>query len=242
MSLQTRSIRFSAGTSTLHGHLAWDDDLTGARPGVLICPDASGLGAEAERRAAMLADLGYVALAMDYYGDGLSPSGAALMQAVTPLREDLALLRSRAQAGLDALRACPEVDPGRVAAIGYCFGGSMVLELARSGADLLGVVCFHGALTPGHAEEIARMRAAVLVLTGADDPMVPPEAVRQFTEAMRHSPADWQVVSYGGTVHAFTRPDVAERAAGNPALAYHERSDQRSWIAMRLFFNELFGA
>lgn len=242
MSLQTQSLRFTEGAAVLHGHLAWDDDLTGPRPGLLICPDASGLGPEAQRRAAMLADLGYVALAIDYYGDGLQPSGEALMQAIAPLRADVSLLRRRALAGLAQLQAQPLVDGARLAAIGYCFGGTMALELARADAALRGVVSFHGGLTPAREDELARMRAAVLLLTGADDPMVPLEAVARFGEEMRRTPVDWQVQVYGGARHAFTRPDVHLRSPGNPALGYHEVADRRSWQAMRSFFDELFEA
>ena len=154
------------------------------------------------------------------------------------VRTDRVLLRARVRAGLDALRASDLVDAGQIAAIGYCFGGTAVLELARSGADVAGVVSFHGGLNSPAPEDGKNIKAKVLVLHGADDPFNSPENIAAFQQEMRAGGVDWQMVSYGGAVHAFT-----QKAAGNDpskGMAYDERADRRSWQAMRAFFGEIF--
>jgi dienelactone hydrolase len=159
-------------------------------------------------------------------------------QASAPFRDDRPLMRARARAGLEVLRKHELVDPKRIAAIGYCFGGMTVLELARSGADVAGVVSFHGGLSTPNPAEAKNIKAKVLVLHGGDDPNVPPEQVLAFQDEMRKAKVDWQMVIYGGAVHSFTNP-----ASGNDpsrGAAYNEKADQRSWEAMRVFFAEIF--
>jgi dienelactone hydrolase len=237
MTIQTRSLTFTDGEITMHGHVAFDDAVSGPRPGVLVCPDAGGLGDYPKRRAGMLAELGYAALAMDYYGDGLVPQGDETMKKLGEIRNDRPLIRRRANAGLDALRSLPEVDPRRLAAIGYCFGGTMAIELARSGAaDLQAVVTFHSGLLPAEDGDAERFTSRLLLTTGADDPLVPPEAVLTFTRDMQQTKADWQILSFGNTVHSFSRAGTPAR----PGFDYSETADRRSWAAMTAFFAEAF--
>jgi dienelactone hydrolase len=184
-----------------------------------------------------LARLGYVAFASDIYGKGVLAKDAKEAAALAGIYlGDRKLLRARASAGLDVLRNRPEVDPKRLAAIGYCFGGTTVLELARSGADLASVVSFHGLLntqTPGDARNI---NGKVLVLHGGDDPYVPMKQVEAFQEEMRNGGVDWQFVTYGGAVHRFTNPEAGND--NSKGAAYNERADRRSWEAMKDFFAE----
>ena len=183
--------------------------------------------------------MGYLAFAIDVYGKGIRPQTPPEAAAQAGIyKKDRALMRARVATGLDVLRQDPRCDLQRVAAIGYCFGGTCVLELARSGADVLGVVSFHGGLdtpTPADAQQI---RGKVLVLHGGDDPHVPRKDVNAFEDEMRAGGVDWQLVIYGGAVHAFTNP-----ASGNDksrGVAYDARADRRSWEAMKAFFAELF--
>jgi dienelactone hydrolase len=184
--------------------------------------------------------MGYVALAADVYGKGVRPKdrGEAAQLAGKYRNDDRAALRSRMQAALATLRKQAGVDPAKIAAIGYCFGGSAVLELARAGADVRGVVSFHGGLAPGKAAPPDAVRTKVLVLHGADDPAVPPAEVAAFEDEMRKGNVDWQLVKYSGAVHAFTNP-----ASGNDnskGAAYNAAADRRSFQAMKDFFAEIF--
>lgn len=239
--MKTETVEYRDGDVTLRGYVAFDDQKAGKRPGVLVMPEAFGLGPQAKNRAEMLAALGYVALAGDPYGDGLVL--ADLQEAVkraTALFADPAKTRQRARAALDKLASLPQVDPNRLAAIGYCMGGTFSLELARDGTPLKGVVSFHGGLATQRPGAAGQVKARILVCTGADDPFVPAAQVNAFEEEMTKSGADWQVVSYGGTVHSFTNPEAGK--IGNPALAYNKLSDERSWKAMKSFFEEIFAA
>lgn len=239
--MKTETVEYRDGDVTLRGYVAFDDQKTGKRPGVLVMPEAFGLGPHARQSAERLAALGYVALAGDPYGDGLVLSD--LQQAVTratALFADPAKTRQRARVALDKLASLPQVDPNRLAAIGYCMGGTFSLELARDGAPLKGVVSFHGGLGTQRPGAAGQVKAKILVCTGADDPFVPPAQVNSFEEEMKKSGADWQVISYGGTVHSFTNPEAGK--IGNPALAYNKLSDERSWNALKSFFEEIFAA
>jgi dienelactone hydrolase len=220
--------------------VAFDDQSSHKRPGILVMPEAFGLGTHAKERAERLAALGYVALAGDPYGNGLEVKDLqeAIKQAGA-LREDPAKFRQRARVALDKLAALPQVDPSRLAAIGYCMGGTFSLELARDGAPLKGVVSFHGGLETQRPAEVGQIKAKVLVCTGADDPFVPAAQVNAFAEEMTKAGADWQVISYGGTVHSFTNPDAA--SVGMAGIAYNKSADERSWKAMKAFFDEIFG-
>ncbi len=237
--MKTERITYRDGDVTLLGFLADDETQPGKRPGILVMPGGFGLGINAKRRAEMLAGLGYVAFAGDPYGDGVEIDDLEeVKKMVVALRSDPDKFRQRAQVALDTLLSFPQVDPKRVAAIGYCLGGTFVLELARAGAPLAGVVTFHGGLETQCPAEPGQVRAKLLICTGADDPSVPVAHVNAFAEEMTKAGADWQIISYGGTQHAFTYPDAATR--GISWIVYNQAADERSWKAMRAFFEEIF--
>lgn len=239
--MKTENIEYRDGDVTLKGYLAYDDQTANKRPGVLVMPEAFGLGANAKNRAARLAALGYVALAGDPYGDGFET--ADLQEAIklaTPLMADPVKFRARGRAALDKLASLPQVDASRLAVIGYCMGGTFSLELARDGAPVKGVVSFHGGLGTQTPAEAGKTTAKILVCHGAEDPFIPAEQFSGFTEEMTKAGADWQLISYGGTVHSFTNPNAA--SVGNPGIAYNKSADERSWLAMRNFFDEIFAA
>lgn len=238
--VRTEKVEYTHGQAVLEGYLAYDDSLEGRRPGVLVVHEWKGLGPYEQGRARQLAELGYVAFALDMYGKGVRAETRSEAAALSgTYRKDRQLMRSRALRGLEVLRSHEMVDPERLAAIGYCFGGTTVLELARGGADVAGVVSFHGGLSTPEPSDTADIKAKVLVLHGADDPHVPPEEVSAFQEEMRRAGVDWQMVFYGGAVHSFTNP--ASGSDPTKGVAYNERADRRSWKAMRRFFSELFG-
>lgn len=237
--LKTEVVEYQHEGTTLQGYLAYDDSRQGPRPSVLIVHQWKGLTGYEKRRAEMLAGLGYVAFAVDIYGKGIRPETTQEAgQLAGKYKGDRALLRGRVNAGLATLRRYSMVDSAKVAAIGYCFGGTTALELARSGSAVAGVVSFHGGLgtpTPGDAKNI---RCKVLALHGADDPFVPAAEVEGFHKEMRDARVDYQFVAYGGAVHSFT-----QKEAGNDnskGAAYNEAADRRSWEAMRTFFAEIF--
>ena len=235
-----KTLEYRDGSVNLKGFLA-DDGRSGARPGVVLFPEATGVGDHVIERARRLAALGYVALAADPYGDGKQakdlPHAIELMTAV---RSDVDRWRARARAALDALWAQSGVDRAKVAAIGYCFGGSTALELGMSGAPLSAVVSFHGGLQAPKHDDAKNIRAKVLVCHGASDPLIPAEHVAAFEAEMRTTTVDWQLCIYGGAVHSFTNPDADK--LGNPAFAYDASADRRSWAAMLSLFEEVFGS
>lgn len=237
--VKTRLVEYRQGNVLLEGFLAYDTAGPPRKPGVLILHDWSGVGPQVINRAEQLARLGYVAFAADIYGKGVRPKTAKAAAAEAAIyKNDRALLRERAKAGLATLRRQDGVDAGRVAAIGYCFGGTAALELARSGADVKGVVSFHGGLDTPTPRDAGKIRAKVLVLQGADDPFVPPEQVRAFEDEMRAADVDWQLVKYSKAVHSFTNPDAgSDNAKG---AAYNAVADRRSWREMQSFFAEIF--
>jgi dienelactone hydrolase len=238
--LQKKNIEYKDGDTTLEGYLVYDDALEGKRPAVLVVHDWMGFGPYGNSRAEQLAQLGYVALAVDIYGKGVRPqnSDEASKQAAY-YKEHRDVLRRRAQAGFDTLKNEAVVDPERMAAIGYCFGGTTVLEMARAGVPLAGVVSFHGGLATSMPADKGGINAKVLVLHGADDPFVPTEEVAGFTQEFDQAGADWQMVYYSGAVHSFTRKDAGND--NSKGAAYNESADKRSWEAMKTFFNEIFG-
>jgi len=237
--MPTRDLDYRCDDVTLRGYLAWNDGATGPQPGVLVFHEGLGLGEFAMERARRLAGLGYVALAADMFGDRQQATNFQEVAAlVGGLRAEPQQLRARGRAGLSTLAALPQVDAKRLAAIGFCFGGSVALELAREGADLMAVVSFHGVLSTKMPAPSGRVKASVLVLTGADDPLVPPDQVAAFESEMREAAVrDWQVVSYGNTLHGFTNP-AADGSIMRTAL-YNERADRRSWASMRSLFDEV---
>ena len=239
MGLQNRLIEYRDGATVLEGRLAWDDSFEGTRPGVLVSHAWSGRSDYEDGKADALARLGYAAFALDLYGKGvrgLDPDeNAALMQ---PFLDDRAMLQQRLILSLETLRGQPEVDGGRVAAVGFCFGGLCVLDIARSGAELSGVVSFHGLLSPPDNTAGNTAQARVLVLHGWDDPMATPEAVKSLAEELSALEADWQLHAYGNTQHAFTNPAANDPERGT---VYDEVADRRSWQAMTNFLDEIFG-
>ncbi|GMV39794.1 MAG: dienelactone hydrolase [Myxococcales bacterium] len=236
--VKTRTVEYEHDGVTLEGLVAWDDARQGKRPGVLIVHDWMGVGPFVAEQAERLARDGYVAFAADIYGKGVRPKDTKEAAAQAgKYRGDRALLRARAAAGLAELRKS-ELTGSKVAAIGYCFGGGTVLELARSGADVAGVVSFHGNLDTPNAADAKSITGKVLVLHGADDPYVPADQVAAFEKEMRDAKVDWQMVHFGGAVHSFTNP----RAGDDPSkgAAYDERAARRAWAHMQQLFAELF--
>jgi dienelactone hydrolase len=236
--MQTHDIDYRCEAINLRGYLAFDETVTARRPGVLVFHEGLGLGDFAMARARKVAELGYVALAADMFGDRRQARNLReVADLVGGLRNEPQTLRARGRAALAALAALPQVDAGRLGAIGFCFGGSVVLELARDGADLAAVVSFHGVLTTKAPAVSGKLKARVLVCTGADDPLAPPEQVRAFKDEMRAAQVpDWQVISYGNTLHGFTNP-AADGSMMRTAL-YSEQADRRSWAAMRGLLEE----
>jgi len=237
--MKTETIEYKDGDVSCIGYLACDDKKQGKRPGILVWPEAFGLGDHAKKRAERLAELGYLALACDPYGNAqTAPDLPGAMKLAMPLFENADKLRKRARAALDKLTSLPQVDTGRLAAMGFCMGGSFSLELARDGAPLRGIVSFHGALQTQRPATAGGVKAKILVCTGADDPMIPIAQVNGFEEEMTKAGADWQVISFGGTMHSFTNVDAD--AAGIPGVKYNKAADERSWKAMKSFFEEIF--
>jgi dienelactone hydrolase len=236
----TQDITYRDGATSLRGFLAYDETASDRRPGVLVVHEGLGLNEHAMARARMIAGLGYVALAADMFGDRRQAGDLQEARAlIAPLRDDPPKLGARGRAALAALAALPHVDAGRLGAIGFCFGGTVVLEPARDGADLKAVVSFHGVLTTKAPAVAGKTKAGVLVCTGADDPLAPPDQVMAFEEEMRAARVqDWQVISYGGTLHGFTNP--AADGSILPSARYNETADRRSWQAMRSFLAEAF--
>ena len=239
MGITTQPILYKHNNVTMAGFLAYDSALSGKRPGVLVCHEWWGLNDYIRRRARMLAELGYTALAVDMYGDGKTGSNAAeataLMSAAVA---DPKALEARFQAACDRVGSQPTVDPSKIAAIGYCMGGSMSLHMARAGIPLRGVVAFHGNLqSKGHIAKDP-IKAKILACVGADDPMIPPSDVADFSDEMRQAKADYQIIIYGNARHAFTNPNADK--AGLPPLKYDANADRRSWAAMVGFLKEVF--
>lgn len=236
MAIETRTLTYSDGTTTFRGQLACDPSKTKPLPGVLVAHTWAGCGEFERGKAVALAELGYVGLAIDMYGEGVVGSGPdENSQLMAPLIEDRAKLQRRMRAALDALKGLASVDESRTAAIGFCFGGLCVLDLARTGASFQAAVSFHGLLNPpGNIKNIP-VQAKVLVLHGWDDPMAKPSAVEALARELTGVGADWQVHAYGRTMHAFTNP-----AANNPdfGTVYNAQADSRSWRAMRDFLGD----
>jgi dienelactone hydrolase len=237
--VHTETIEYRQDAAVLEGYLAYDDAVAGRRPGVLVVHEWKGITGYERKRVEQLAAMGYVAFAADIYGKGVRPAATEEAGKVSGMyRSNRGLLRMRARAGLDVLKRFDRTDSGRVAAIGYCFGGTTVLELARSGADLSGVASFHGVLDTPTPADAKNIKGKVLILTGADDPFVPPAQRIAFQEEMEKAGVDWQMIVYGGAVHSFTNPASGDDPS--KGAAYNEKADRRSWEAMRLFFNEIF--
>jgi len=239
MGIQNRLIEYRDGDTVFEGMLAWDDRVQGLRPGVLVSHAWGGRSDYEGDKANRLAELGYAAFALDLYGKdvrGSTPEeNGALMQ---PFLDDRAMLQRRLLVSLATLRSQAEVHTTKVAAIGFCFGGLCVLDLARTGEELAGVVSIHGLFgSPGNTEGNS-IKAKVLALHGWDDPMTTPNDVIALTKELTALGADWQLHAYGNTMHAFTNPAANDRDFGT---VYNASADKRSWTAMRNFLDELFG-
>jgi dienelactone hydrolase len=238
--MHTEEIVYDADGARRVGYLAVDRARHGKRPGILIAHEAGGLSEVVKTRARRLAEIGYVAFALDYVGDGKLLADMNESRAlVAKYLEAPERIREIGRVSLDLLRAQPEVDPSKLAAVGYCYGGAAVLELARSGADLACTVGFHALLTTKRPEDAGRIKGKVLMMIGADDPLVPPEQRLAFEQEMRAGKVDWRLYLFGNAVHGFTNPEADRR--GIPALAYHRITDERSFRAMRDLFDETFG-
>lgn len=239
MAIQTRPVDYESGGHTFEGMLAWDDAAGSPRPGVLVAHTIAGRSGHEEGRAEWLAGMGYVGFAMDVYGKGTQTTdldrNRAMMDA---LRADRAELQARLLAGLACLRDQPEVNATQTAAIGFCFGGLCVLDIARIGADVAGVVSLHGIFAPPGNTQNNRITAKVLALHGWEDPLATPEDVGGLANEMTAMGADWQIHAYGNITHAFTNPAADDWDGGKQ---YNADADRRSWTATANFLAELFG-
>jgi dienelactone hydrolase len=238
--ISSKVVEYTDGDTILEGYLGFEDGASAKRPGVLVIHDWWGVGSYVKKRVEQLAALGYIALAADIYGKGVRPATMdEAAEIANRYKANRSLLRSRAYAGFKALRDNSSANMKRMAAIGYCFGGTAVLELARSGADAAGFVSFHGGLETPTPDDAKNIRGKVLVLHGANDPIVPQAEVLAFQEEMQEAHIDWQMVVYGNAVHSFTNPDAGHDPS--TGVAYNEKADKRSWQAMKTFFHEVFG-
>jgi dienelactone hydrolase len=237
----TKRVEYKDKDAVLDGFLAYDDAAKGKLPGVLIVHEWKGEGEYEQERAKMLAKLGYVAFAADIYGKGVRPTDSEEAGKLAgKFKEDRPLLRERALAGLKVLESQPKVDAARIAAIGYCFGGTTVLELARAGADIRGVASFHGGLSTPMPAEAGKVTAKVVVYTGADDPSVKEDERAAFRDEMDKAKADWVMTVYSHTVHAFTNPHTVGKNAKPGMAEYNPESDHRSWASLQDNFKEWF--
>jgi dienelactone hydrolase len=237
--MKTQTVEYQDGDVTLLGYLAYNDDVSGKRPGVLVMPQVCGPGVHSRSKAEKLAALGYVAFAGDYYGNGREVDNLNEAIKLAHSRfDDTTALRRRGMAALSKLTSFPQVDSSRLASIGFCIGGNFSLELARDGVPLRVVVSFHGGLHTERPAQRGQMKAKILVCTGGDDRLVPLEQVNAFQAEMAAAGVDWQVITYGGVKHNFTDADAARLE--HPALEYHKGADDRSWNAMTAFFKEIF--
>jgi len=240
--VKTKEITYSSGGVSMKGYVAYDDAIKGKRPGVLVVHEWWGNNNYARKRARMLAELGYTALSVDMYGDGKTADhkddAAAL---ATQVAKDMPVAKARFEAGMKALKKEKTVDAGNIAAIGYCFGGSVVLNMARLGVDLKGVASFHGSLGGLAAAEKGKVKARVAVFTGEADPMVPTDQIAAFRQQMDAAGANYSVVSYPGVKHSFTNPQADEYAKRfSLPVAYDAKADEDSWAQLKTFLKDIF--
>ena len=237
MAIRERLVEYRDGSTLLEGFFCHDDSRPGPLPGLLIAHEWGGRGEFVERKARRLAWHGFATFALDMFGKGKrGTTNAECSALIAPFVQDRALLARRVTAALTAVKELPEVAARRIAAIGFCFGGMCVLDLARSGADLRGVASLHGLLKPAGLPSQGRIRAKVLVLHGYEDPMGPPEDVLALAKELTAGGADWQLHAYGNTRHSFTNPHANDRANG---MVYDEAADRRSWHAVLQFLDEV---
>jgi dienelactone hydrolase len=242
--IQGKGVTYSADGVTMKGYLAYDANIKGRRPGVLVVHEWWGLNDYARKRARMLAQLGYTALAVDMYGSGKEakhPDDAGKFSSA--LMKDFATAKERFLAAQELLKKQNTVDPDKMAAIGYCFGGGVVLNMARQGVDLKGVASFHGGLAAVQPAQSGTVKAKILVLHGADDKFTTPEQIDSFKEEMKNAGADFQFISYPGAMHSFTNPD-ADRYGKKfkLPLGYNAEADKQSWEELKRFFKVIFAS
>jgi len=238
--IKTEAVTYTANDGAeLEGYVAYDDAKKSPRPGILIVHDWMGLGQFTKDKAEALAKQGYVAFEVDIYGQGIHPTNSdEAMKLVKKYKDDRPLLRAHIRAAFDKLTSMPEVNKKKILVMGYCFGGTTALELARSGAPLVGTVSFHGGLSNPTPEDAKHIQGKVLVMHGADDPNVPPAEVDAFKKEMRKAGVDMKFIAYKGAVHAFTNP-----AAGNDnskGAAYNAEADKKSWAEFEKFLKRVF--
>lgn len=236
MAIRTRSVSYADQMTSLTGLVAWDDTNPAARPGILLIHGGGGLDDHAKDQALRYSALGYVVLAADMFGDGIAGDRERVMKCVMSLRENPDTLRQRGRAGLKALASLPEID-GRLAVIGFCFGGMAALELARVGSDVAGVASIHGSLKTRKPAQPGSVKARVLVCHGALDPHVPLPDVIAFAEEMNQAKADWELIMYGGAVHGFTHRHAAPGTTSG--VAYDAHTDERSFAAATEFLRDV---
>lgn len=234
----TNEITYQDNETVCHGFIADDNNHSSPKPCVMIAHDWGGRNDDACNKAKQLAAMGFVGFAIDMYGQAqLGKDKIEKRALMTPLVQNRRKLAARILAAFNTVTQLPQVDNTKIAIIGYCFGGLCALDLARTGADVKGVVSFHGILTAPEEEEPAKLRAKILVLHGYDDPLVLPEQINQFAQEMTTRKADWQIHIYGLTAHSFTNPEANDNEMG---LHYNETAARRSWISMELFLTEVF--
>ncbi len=237
-----KTVEYSAQGVVMKGYLAYEEAVKGKRPGVLVVHEWWGLNDYARKRAIMLAELGYTALAVDMYGDGkqaMHPDDAKKFS--SELMKNFDDAKARFTAAMEFLKQQPSVDPTRIAAIGYCMGGGVVLNMARQGVDLKGVASFHGSLTPVKPAQPSSVKAKVLVLHGGDDKFIPPEQIEAFKQEMKSAGVDFQFISYPGAVHSFTNPEADGLGKKyNMPIAYNAQADKKSWDELKKLLNTVF--
>lgn len=241
MTLKTEEVKYEADGLTMSGQFVWDDAAGGPRPGVLVFPEAFGLGDHAIGKAERLVtELGYTALACDLHGERkVYDKLEEVMPLLGALRESAESMRARTSKALEALAARPEVDQSRMASMGFCIGGAMSFELALTGADIKAAIGFHSGLQLTSPQDAGQIKGKILALLGADDPGIPPEDRAAFQDMLTGAGVDWQVHLYGGVVHSYTNPEAA--AIGNPDFArYDATADERSWNSMAALLKEVF--
>jgi dienelactone hydrolase len=235
--VKAEPLSYKDGDLELEGHVAWDSALQGPRPVVLVVHEWWGLGDHAKKSAERMAAHGYLGLAVDMYGKGkITKDGKQAGEWSGAVKKDPATIERRLRAALDALKGRPEADLSRVACIGFCFGGTVSLEAAWAGLDLRAAVSFHGSPTVPAAEKAKGVKAAVLVLHGADDPFVPEAALRGFEKSMKENGIDWAFAQFGGAVHSYTNPEAD--GSFNPGAKYHATAAGRSWAFADAFLAE----
>jgi dienelactone hydrolase len=240
--LHEETVSYTSQGVVMKGYLVYDDSITSKRPAVLVVHEWWGLNDYARKRARMLAELGYTALAVDMYGEGKQAQHPGDAQKfASEVMKNMPTAKARFMAAYDLLKQQPTVDPGRIAAVGYCFGGGVVLQMAREGLDLKGVVSFHGSLATAAPAKPGVVKAKILVLHGADDKFTTPEQIEQFKQEMKTAGVDFQLLIYPGAKHAFTNPeaDVSAKKFDLP-IGYNAQADKQSWAEMQKFLNVIF--